>query len=99
MIVLDVKFLIKEDCIAEAKAAMKVCAEATLKEEGCNEYRFATEFGAEDRVVLFEEWRSQGDLDLHFETPHLQHFRSQMADALVEPPSITRYLVSESGPL
>lgn len=99
MILLDVKFKLKADCLERATAAMRACAAATMKEEGCHAYRFATAFDGEFPIVLFEEWKSQADLDAHFETEHLQHFRNQMAELLESPPVITRYVVSESGPL
>ena len=46
MIVLDVKFVVKEGCRDEVIAAMKEVAEETLKEDGCAEYRFAMPFSA-----------------------------------------------------
>lgn len=99
MIVLDVKFKLKSGCLDQATAAMRACAAKTIAEIGCNAYRFATAFDGEYPIVLFEEWDSQAALDAHFETAHLQHFRTQMSELLESPPVITRYVVSESGPL
>ena len=99
MIVLDVKFNLKDDCSDEAVAAMKVVAAETLKENGCAEYRFALPISDGLPIVLFEEWESQDALNAHFETEHLAKFRATMKELLKEPPIIRRYVVSEAGSL
>jgi len=99
MIVLDVKFIVKDGCHDEAVAAMKEVAAETLKEAGCAEYRFAIPFAKGDPIVLFEEWESQDALNAHFETSHLAAFREKMKQLLAEPATIRRYVVSEAGPL
>lgn len=99
MIVLDVKFNLKEGCFDEAVAAMKIVAAETLKENGCAEYRFALPINSGDPIVLFEEWESQDALNAHFETSHLAEFRGKMQSLLEVPPVIRRYVVSEAGAL
>ena len=99
MIVLDVKFNLKEGCQDEAVAAMKIVAAETLKENGCAEYRFALPINDGDPIVLFEEWESQDALNAHFETEHLATFRARMKEVLSEPAVIRRYVVSEAGSL
>lgn len=99
MIVLDVKFLLKDGSHDEAVAAMKSVAAETLKENGCAEYRFALPMNEGDPIVLFEEWESQDALNAHFETAHLAEFRAKMEKVLNEPPIIRRYVVSEAGSL
>jgi quinol monooxygenase YgiN len=99
MIVLDVKFNLKEGCFDDAVAAMKIVAAETLKEDGCAEYRFALPINEGDPIVLFEEWESQDHLNAHFETTHLAEFRAKMEQVLAVPPVIRRYVVSEAGAL
>lgn len=99
MIVLDVKFNLKDGCHDEAVAAMKSVAADTLKESGCAEYRFALPINEGDPIVLFEEWESQDALNAHFETSHLAEFRAKMEKVLSEPAIIRRYVVSEAGSL
>lgn len=99
MIVLDVKFVVKDGCHDEAVAAMKEVAAETLKEAGCAEYRFALPFAKGEPIVLFEEWESQDALNAHFETAHLAAFRAKMEQVLTGPATIRRYVVSEAGPL
>ena len=48
---------------------------------------------------LFEEWDGQIYLDAHFKTEHMAEFRKQLPDFTAAPPQVTRYVVSESGPL
>lgn len=99
MIVLDVKFHLKDGCRDEAVEAMKTVAAATLQENGCTEYRFALPMKEGDPIVLFEEWESQDALNAHFETEHLGNFRAKMQEVLSEPPIIRRYVVTEAGSL
>lgn len=99
MIVLDVKFHLKDGCRDEAIAAMKTVAAATLQENGCAEYRFALPLNDNDPIVLFEEWESQDALNAHFETEHLASFRAKMEQVLQQPPVIRRYVVTEAGSL
>lgn len=99
VIVLDVKFNLKDGCVDEAISAMKDVAAETLKETGCAEYRFALPLSDGGPIVLFEEWESQEALNAHFETSHLAAFRGKMEELLAEPPVIRRYVVSEAGPL
>lgn len=99
MIVLDVKFVVKEGCFDQTVAAMNQVAAETLKEAGCAEYRFALPFRPGEPIVLFEEWESQEALNAHFETSHLAAFREEMEELLSESPTIRRYVVSEAGPL
>ena len=99
MIVLDVKFHLKDGCFDQAVEAMKEVASETLQENGCAEYRFALPMNEGEPIVLFEEWESQDALNAHFETSHLAAFRAKMEEVLAEPPVIRRYVVSEAGPL
>ena len=86
MIVLDVKFNLKDGCLDEAVAAMKLVAAEVLKEQGCAEYRFALPMSEGLPIVLFEEWESQDALNAHFKTSHLGEFRGKMEKLLSEPP-------------
>lgn len=61
--------------------------EPTHTEEGCVKYtlhRAANEPGA---FCIVEKWRSQADLDAHFEQPHMAPL-SEAFELLAEPPRI-----------
>lgn len=48
--------------------------EPTISEAGCISYKLHRSADEGAVWMLFEEWRSRADLDLHFETPYLQEF-------------------------
>ncbi|MGI8663447.1 MAG: putative quinol monooxygenase [Acidimicrobiales bacterium] len=52
-------------------AAFAPCIEETVKEDGCVKYALHRDKSNPDRLVHVEVWRSQADLDAHFQTPHL----------------------------
>ena len=67
---------------SELQALMKGLLEPTWAEEGCVSYEMLV--GADDlgQITFVEEWRSQADLDSHFETAHIQHAISRFPDLL-----------------
>lgn len=99
MIVIAAVFRVKEDKRNEALEAMSEMAAATLKEKGCNDYTFYADLKDTSKFFLFEEWDDQDCLDAHFKTAHMAEFRKKMPDIASEPTVVTRYVVSESGPL
>ena len=70
-----------------------------MQEEGCKDYTFYADLGDPHKFFLFEEWDGQIYLDAHFKTGHMAEFRKQLPDFTAAPPQVTRYVVSESGPL
>ncbi len=48
------------------------CIEETVKEEGCVRYSLNRDKANPDAFVHIEVWRSQEDLDAHFQQPYLQ---------------------------
>lgn len=99
MIVIGAVFIVKEDKRDTAIAAMSTMAAATLEEQGCNDYTFYADLKNPNKFFLFEEWDDQDCLNAHFQTPHMAEFRKITPDVLAEPTKLTRYVVSESGPL
>jgi quinol monooxygenase YgiN len=83
----------------EALALCLANAAASRAEAGCLGYRFYTD--PEDAGVLFvfEEWQDEDALQAHFRAPHLQDFMARIPHFAAEPVRVTRYVVSESGPL
>ena len=60
---------------------------ATHREEGCVKYTFHRAMNEPGAFAIVEVWRSQEDLDAHFQEPHM----AQIAEAfgmLSEPPQI-----------
>jgi quinol monooxygenase YgiN len=99
MIVMAVAFTVKTEHRDAVMTAMKTMAKHTLQENGCHDYSFYAHFDDPQKIFLFEEWKDQACLDAHFETEHMAVFKEAIGELLGEPTKITRYVVSESGPL
>ena len=61
----------------------------TRAEKGCINYDLHQSSQDRSRFMLYENWVSKKDLDVHLEMPHLQHFKSIADDILAEPLEIT----------
>lgn len=67
-------------------------------ERGCLEYTFAADPLDSGRVVLFERWESQADLDAHLAAPRPDSVSSEPAVA-ARSSSIVLYEVASERPL
>lgn len=54
----------------------------TLREEGALEYRLHRDADDPNVWILFESWRSRGDLEAHFEQPYTKAVMSRLPDLL-----------------
>lgn len=61
---------------------LKALVEPTRAERGNINYDLHRSRDDEAVWMLYENWRSQADLDQHFETPHLQGFLGSMHEVL-----------------
>jgi len=86
----------KRDAVIEATNTVRA---ATLLEDGCHEYRFAFATDAPDTLLIFEEWRDQDALTPHMSAPHLNEFGAKVAAFVTGAPAISRYEVTDKGPL
>jgi quinol monooxygenase YgiN len=57
----------------------------TRVEEGCINYDMHESASDPAAFLFHESWRSQGDLDRHFQTPHLQRWLRISEELLAEP--------------
>lgn len=55
-------------------AAAREVVPATRAEEGCVEYRLHRHDDRPGAFSFYEIWRTDGDLDLHMKTPHIERF-------------------------
>lgn len=60
------------------KAAI-VMAEATRTETGCQTYAFWQDLDSATRIRVYEEWDDRAALEAHFEAPHMQVWRAELA--------------------
>jgi len=78
----------KEEALRRAVLAL---IEPTRQEEGCVQYDLHVHTSDPSRFVFYENWTSQAHLDRHAESPHIQEFRTAIADLVTAPPLIETY--------
>jgi quinol monooxygenase YgiN len=99
VIVIAGAFAVDGTQVATITAAVNAMRAATLQEDGCHEYRFSFATDDPDIVLIFEEWRDQESLTAHMSAPHMATFGAQMAGFVTGAPSLSRYEVTDKGPL
>lgn len=86
----------KKEIAAQAARALM---EATRKEAGCISYGFTASLEDEGTFHIFEEWKTQADLDAHGKAPHMKAFGQVVPTIGVRGMKIQKYEVSSVGPL
>lgn len=79
---------VKEGMSDRAIEGFRPVIEATHQEPGCISYALHRDKSDPDTLVLVEKWQSQGDLDAHFQQPHMSEMGSLAGELLAEPPRI-----------
>ena len=69
-------------------ALLSPVIEQTHQEEGCVKYALHRSAADAQLLVIVERWRSQADLDAHFQKPYMGELMTGVADHLAEPPVI-----------
>lgn len=64
--------------------------EPTRAESGCLNYDFHRDLEDPTVFYFYENWKSQEDLDKHFQTPHLERALPAAAEILAEPMQLFR---------
>ena len=83
----------------QAIAAVRPLMEATHKEAGCVAYIFSEDLVEPGTFRLFEEWKSQADVDAHTQTPHMATFQKVAPTLGIRGMKLQKYEVSKVGPL
>ena len=73
----------------EVKQELMALQGPTRSEAGCINYDLHQSQDDPSRLMFYENWKSQEDLDTHLQMPYLQAFREKAGDLLDEPASIT----------
>lgn len=84
------------DAFLEAAVA---AAAGTRTEPGNQEYVFSADTVDAGLVRLFEIWDDDDSLKPHFKTDHMRAFFAATKDLGVTGRSLTKYTVSDTGPL
>ena len=79
MLIVTGTFDLEPDHVGRLKAAAIEMARATRTEPGCVVYAFWQDIEDDARFRVYEEWESQAHLAAHFETPHMQVWRAELA--------------------
>lgn len=83
----------------EADAAAQDVMAATRAEAGNISYTFSADLGDPGLIHIFEEWKSQADLDVHFQTPHMATFQGKFGGFGVKEMKLQRYEVASVAPM
>lgn len=76
-------------------ALTRELVEATRREPGCVEYRFAQSIEKAERFEVFEEFVDQAALDEHARADHYRGWGRALKDIDVTRVSIVRYVATE----
>ena len=83
------RFRAKAGMEQQLKQAILACVAPTRAEAGCINYDLHHREGNEGDLMLYENWRSKKDLDVHLEMPYLQELKAKAGELCSEPIEIT----------
>ena len=75
---------------ARLEEALKSLIEPTRAESGCIDYTMHRDLEEPGAYYFYDNWRSQEDLDAHFEMPHMKRIIEIAPDVLAEPLKLIR---------
>jgi quinol monooxygenase YgiN len=99
MVIVTAHARLKPGARETAVAAALRMREASLAEDGCQEYGFWFAIDDPDLLLVYERWDDQAALDFHFTTPHLAEFAASIPEWIDGMPEITRIEVASAGPM
>ena len=74
---------IKPEMVSRFKQVAAVAVKETLSEEGCLNYAFYQDAADSTVFFLYEEYKTQADLDAHLAKPYLVQFRKDRKSMVV----------------
>lgn len=74
MITINAFLTIKPEKKIEYLEVINQLVEASRQDQGCLYYSHCADLADENKFVIVEHWADQAAVDLHNQTPHLQHF-------------------------
>ena len=80
----------KQGAEARLEELLKSLIEPTRAESGCIDYTMHRDLEEPGAYYFYDNWRSQEDLDAHFETPHIKRVLEIAPDVLAEPLKLIR---------
>lgn len=83
----------KPDCADKVLSILSAIVEPTRQEPGCISYELLQNRADPTDFTFVEEWASDGAIDTHLATQHIQDALSKLTGLLSEAPDIQRYQV------
>ena len=83
------RFRAREGKEEELKQAIMACVAPTRAEAGCINYDLHQLAGDKGDLILYENWRSKKDLEVHLEMPYLEKLKAQADELCSSPIEIT----------
>jgi quinol monooxygenase YgiN len=84
---------------ADVLAQFAEVARESREETGCLDYAVSPDPDDQQRIRVLEHWVSEEALQAHFATPHVQRFRSAVADRKRVGRSLQKHQVASSEPM
>ena len=78
MIIVNARIQATAETVEALKDAILTMQNATLKEEGCEDYSFCVELADPGAIRVVERWTTRDALNAHFQTPHMATFLAVM---------------------
>ena len=78
MIIVNARIQASADTVAALQDAILTMQNATLKEDGCEDYSFCVELADPGAIRVVERWTTKEALSAHFKTPHMAAFLATM---------------------
>lgn len=85
MIVVTAFARVQPDARDSAREALIRAQTETVKEDGCQSYRFYAAVDDDSSFVAVENWRDLPALQAHLQTPHVAELVGALTEILVEP--------------
>lgn len=86
------RIIAKSDRIEELKTVLSQIIEPTRKESGCIQYDLLQNTVDFTDFTFVEEWETEGALEAHLQSTHIQTALKEVASLVASPPNIRRYL-------
>jgi quinol monooxygenase YgiN len=91
MIVVTAFAQVRPEARSQAREALLRAQTETVKEDGCESYRFYAAIDDDSSFVAVENWRDVPALQSHLQTPHIAELIGALTDILVAPLDIRAY--------
>ena len=70
---------------------ISMMVEKSNNEEGCLHYSFAKSLTEPDVIHITERWKSEDDLNAHFQTTHMAEFNAAISAVTIEAADVRMY--------